>query len=284
MATPLRAVQAAGVLVAAIIVALPMAAAVRDPRSPLAAPNASAPESAAHATVRERDGMSASQHDDPWPDNTPYDGSFKFARIWYDAQGFRGSREPPWHHDYPFAERNLGSILAEMSYVRAYREGGNVYRLDDPELFRHPVAILSEPGAWEPSPSELEALQAYFAKGGFFIFDDFAGQRDMRNLMFQMQRAIPGIMPVPLEVDAPIFQTFFAIETLAMMHPYRNVQANFYGFFVDNDPTKRMLAIANHNNDLGELWEFSAEGFFPVDLTNEAYKFGVNYVMYALTR
>ena len=56
-----------------------------------------------------------------------------------------------------------------------------------------------------------------------------------------------------------------------------------HGFYVDNDPTKRMLAVANHNNDLGELWEYSAEGFFPVDLTNEAYKFGVNYVMYAMT-
>jgi hypothetical protein len=44
-----------------------------------------------------------------------------------------------------------------------------------------------------------------------------------------------------------------------------------------------MLAVANYNNDLGELWEYSAVGYFPVDLTNEAYKFGVNYVVYVLT-
>lgn len=261
-----HAVHAASVLAVATVAVWPLAG---------AAPGAVAYE--------RRDGRAVQE--DPWPDNTAYDGTFKFARIRYETRGFRGFRgEPPWHHDYPYAERNLGSILSEMSYVRAFREGGNVYRLDDPELFRYPVVLLSEPGAWEPSPTELEALQQYLAKGGFIIFDDFAGQRDMRNLMFQMQRAIPGIMPLPLDVDAPIFQTFFAIESLAMMHPYRNVQANFFGFFVDNDPTKRMLAIANHNNDLGELWEFSAEGFFPVDLTNEAYKFGVNYVMFALTR
>ncbi len=226
----------------------------------------------------------AAQDTDPWPDNTEYDGTFKFARIWYDVRGFRNFGEPPWHHDYPFAERNLGSILAEMSAVRAFREGGNVFRLDDPELFRYPVAILSEPGFWEPDEEEMEALRAYLGKGGFLIFDDFAGERDLRNLIVQMQRAVPGIMPLPLEVDAPIFQTFFEIQSLAMMHPYRNLPSRFYGFHVDNDPSKRMLAVANHNNDLGELWEFSAQGFFPVDLTNEAYKFGVNYVLYALTR
>ena len=43
------------------------------------------------------------------------------------------------------------------------------------------------------------------------------------------------------------------------------------------------MAIANVNNDIGEYWEFSDTGFDPVDLSNEAYKFGVNYVIYAMT-
>jgi hypothetical protein len=57
----------------------------------------------------------------------------------------------------------------------------------------------------------------------------------------------------------------------------------FYGVFEDNDPKKRLLVIANHNNDLGEYWEYSATGLVPVDLSNEAYKFGVNYVIYSMT-
>ena len=229
----------------------------------------------------------ALQDPEKWPDNTEYDGTFKFARIWYDAAGggFRrmGGGEPPWYHDHPDAERNLGAILSEMSYVRAFREGGNVFRLDDPELMQYPVALVSEPGFWVPNERELEALRAYLGKGGFLIFDDFAGQRDMFNLIAQMQRAVPGLQPIPLDVDAPVFQSFFEIATLEMMHPYRGVPSSFYGFYEDNDPTKRMLAVANYNNDLGELWEYAAEGFFPVDMTNEAYKFGVNYVVYVLT-
>ncbi len=38
------------------------------------------------------------------------------------------------------------------------------------------------------------------------------------------------------------------------------------------------MAMANYNHDLGEFWEFSDTGCVPVDLSNEAYKFGVNYV------
>ncbi|MGH7449339.1 MAG: DUF4159 domain-containing protein, partial [Longimicrobiales bacterium] len=53
--------------------------------------------------------------------------------------------------------------------------------------------------------------------------------------------------------------------------------------FEDNDPTKRQLVIMNNNNDIGEYMDYNVTGFFPVDLANEAYKLGVNYMIYALT-
>ena len=57
----------------------------------------------------------------------------------------------------------------------------------------------------------------------------------------------------------------------------------YLGLFEDNDPTKRLAVIANYNNDIGEYWEFSDVGWYPIDLSNEAYKLGVNYVIYAMT-
>jgi hypothetical protein len=57
----------------------------------------------------------------------------------------------------------------------------------------------------------------------------------------------------------------------------------YYGVFEDNDPTKRMMALVNHNADIAEYWEYSDRGLFPVDLTNDAYKLGVNYFVYGLT-
>ena len=45
---------------------------------------------------------------------------------------------------------------------------------------------------------------------------------------------------------------------------------------------KRLIVIANVNNDLSEYWEYSDQGVYIVDLSNEAYKYGVNYILYGL--
>jgi hypothetical protein len=83
-----------------------------------------------------------------------------------------------------------------------------------------------------------------------------------------------------LERTHPIFNSFFEIKNFSF-GAYG--QETYYGIFEDNDPTKRLIAVAGHNQDLGEFWEFSDTGYVPIDLSNEAYKFGVNYFIYGLT-
>lgn len=220
--------------------------------------------------------------------NVAYDGRFTFVRLRYaDGLDFsaggvaRGN--PGWIHDYPAGERNFSRILAELSAVRTRTDGSNILTLDDPELFRFPVAYMSEPGFWRPSEAEVAGLRAYLLKGGFVIFDDFEG-RHILNLEAQMRRVLPGMRLIKLDFTHPIFDAFYRIKVLETRHPYTGAPSQYYGIFEDNDPAKRMLAIANHDNDIGDYWEWSADGFFPIDLSNEAYKLGVNYVVYALTR
>jgi hypothetical protein len=57
----------------------------------------------------------------------------------------------------------------------------------------------------------------------------------------------------------------------------------FFGIYEDNDASKRLAVVINYNMDIGDYMEHSARGFYPVDPTNEAFKFGVNYVIYGLT-
>ena len=57
----------------------------------------------------------------------------------------------------------------------------------------------------------------------------------------------------------------------------------FYAMFENNDRSGRLMAMANVNNDLAEYWEWSAEGLFNPDPTNDAYRLGVNYIVYAMT-
>ena len=57
----------------------------------------------------------------------------------------------------------------------------------------------------------------------------------------------------------------------------------FRGIFEDNDPKKRLMVVVNYSTDISDFWEFSATGFRPIDESNEAYKLGVNYIIYGLT-
>ena len=210
-----------------------------------------------------------------------YDGRFAFVRLRYggsSAGGFR--REPPWAHDYPRADWHFQRILEEITFTRTYRDESNIFTLDDPDLFQFPVAYMSEPGFWTMGDAEAEALRAYVAKGGFLIFDDFRDGH-WANLEVQMRRVVPDLRWQTLDATHPIFHSFFDINALPAEGYYG--AASWLGLFEDNDPGKRLVAVANHNHDLGEFWEFSDEGFMPVDLSNEAYKFGVNYVIYAMT-
>ena len=207
-----------------------------------------------------------------------YDGRFSFVRLRYQG-GFR--RDPGWLHDYPRADWHLQRIIEEITYTRTLRDESNILTLDDPDLGLYPLVYMSEPGFWTLNEAETLGLRGYLQKGGFIVFDDFRGARDWTNLRQRMEEVLPEARWVPLDATHPIFHSFFDIDSLVRQGYYG--EAAFLGVFEDNDPQKRLLAIANYNHDLGELWEFSDTGWVPVDLSNEAYKYGVNYVIYAMT-
>ena len=218
-----------------------------------------------------------------------YDSHFVFTRIRYGAgrsglaRGFfRGGGG--WEHDYPTADRNLAAILDYITNMRVRLDGSNILDLDDPRIFENPIIYMSEPGNWTSNEEETTNLRAYLLKGGFIIFDDFEGDRMWRNMVAQMRLALPELHFIQLDVSHPVFQTFFGIQHLDVPHPsMRGVSPGFFGMFEDNDPAGRMIAMANFNNDLGDYWEWSAEGLYGSDPTHDAYRLGVNYIVYAMT-
>ena len=146
------------------------------------------------------------------------------------------------------------------------------------------MAYLSEPGYWLPSESEVVGLRTYLAKGGFLIVDDFM-RGEWHNLEEQVRRVLPDAQIVPLDVSHPIFDSFFRIESLDMSYPHdRRLKAQFLGVHEDNDPAKRLVMVINYNNDIGDYMEWSGDGWWPVNITNDAYKLAVNYLIYGMTR
>jgi hypothetical protein len=217
--------------------------------------------------------------------NIPYDGRFVFARIKFhrEPSGWnQGRPDIKWDHDYPRAEINFTRILQELTTLRPFTEGSNIFTLDDPDLHKYPVAYMAEPGFWTMNDAEALGLRNYLLKGGFIIFDDFVGPAWM-HFEAQMRRVLPQALLVPLDASHPIFDAFYRIEALDFLSPYRT-RPLFYGIYEDNDPSRRLMAIINYNNDISEYWEFSGTGYYPVELSNEAYKLGINYVIYGMTR
>jgi hypothetical protein len=94
---------------------------------------------------------------------------------------------------------------------------------------------------------------------------------------------LPDARIMPLDVSAPIFDSFFRVQSLDYRHPYYGMQSQFLGMYEDDDPSTRLMVIVNYNNDIGDYMEWSDEGLFPVDMSNTAYKLAVNYVVYAMT-
>lgn len=212
--------------------------------------------------------------------NVPYDGRFTFVRLRY-TQGYRMA----WSADYPQMERNFMSILGELSTLNLHKNESNVHTLDDPELFKYPVAYLTEPGYWMPTEEEAAGLRNWIAKGGFLIVDDFYFERQWSVFEQSMKMVLPEGRIVPMALSHPIFNTFFHIKTLeGMTHPASSqAKAEYLGIFENNDPTQRLQVIINYNNDIGDYMEWSGGGWYPVNLSNDAYKFATNYVVYGLT-
>jgi len=181
-------------------------------------------------------------------------------------------------------------ILNEISTIPTRVDEVNTLALDDPDLSRYPVAYIIEVGWWEMTDSEAEALRAYIQKGGFVIVDDFKvgggiGGGGWEQFAANMRRVLPEARFFDLDASHPVFHSFFEIDSFDIIpQAYNTGRPVFRGLFEDNDPRGRLQMIVNYNTDVSQFWEWSSTGFRPIDETNEAYKLGVNYVMYGLTR
>lgn len=233
------------------------------------------------------------ERQDPEVQNAPYDGRFTFARLKYTTApgGFWYQGLPSWIHGYPLSEDNLMRIMNEVSYLGAHTDAYNVFALDDKDLPKYPIAYITEAGWWTMNDREAAAFRAYIEKGGFVIFDDFKvagewgpGGGGWDHFEANMKRVIPSGRFLPMQLSHPVFHCFFEIESLAdFPQAYNAGAAVFRGLFEDNDPKKRLMVVVNYNTDISQYWEWSGRGLRPFDETNEAYKLGVNYIIYGLT-
>ncbi len=165
-----------------------------------------------------------------------------------------GAADPPWSHDYPVGETHFLNILTAVSNVPAHVEASSVMAFDDPEMFKFPVIYLVEPGLLGHDRRPGEGAARLPGQGRIPDRGRLSRTGRGQQFDFEMSRVFPDGQWQDLDVTHPIFHSFFDIATLDIVpaYPALGEKPIFRAMFEDNDPTKRMYAIANYQNDLSE--------------------------------
>ena len=141
------------------------------------------------------------------------------------------------------------------------------------------------------SPEDAQHLRQYLLRGGFLVVDDFHGSREWANFEAQMKKVFPERKIEDLDVSDPIFHCFFDIPKLIelpglqFLYSHRIFEKDgtaprFAAIFDDN---RRIMVMINHNVDIGDAWEWADLPAYPARYTTQAYRLGVNYIVYALS-
>jgi len=173
--------------------------------------------------------------------------------------------------------------------------------LTDSELFEHTFLYINmkriplRPGNGPNfKPEEAKALQEFMLRGGFVMLDDFWGPDHWSDFLVELSKIFPARKLHKLGPSHPIFHSFFDIDQIAQV-PGRAVTWDYGSGFSINDPEyppavyaildddERIMLVANFNTDLGDGWEHTFYEAYPTEFCNEAYKVGINFVVYAMS-
>jgi hypothetical protein len=222
-----------------------------------------------------------------WPqeEGSRNDSKFTFGRVYYDVPPFRwgplgAGNGPPWSHDWPRSESHLMKIMAEVTKLDPNPQA-HIFSFQTDDCFKYPIAYFCEVGYLDLSEREAQRMAEYLLRGGFLIVDDFRGERALDNFKRNLKMVFPDRSLEEVPRTDPIWDCFYDISKLFPAPPYsRWLVPQYLGM---RDDKGRLMMIVDYNNDISDYWEWSDNPFWPIEETNEAYKYGVNYLMYALT-
>lgn len=239
------------------------------------------------------DGLCAQQSD---PDRQ-VEAEFHMARMVYadggaGSRGRFGFRRGWWAIDYPSAEYHFTRGIRRLSNIEVAEDSQHVHLLDD-DLFDYPWLFAQQigQGNWSPSNEEAARLNEYLLRGGFLVIDDFHGTREWPIVVKALQKVLPGYPIVDLTPEHGIFHALFDLNQTTQIPGDRHLfcgqtEARLEGpqkWAGVYDEEGRLIVAINFNMDMGDAWEHADDPCYPEPMTALAYRFGLNYVIYAMT-
>lgn len=242
------------------------------------------------ATFRQIPGV----EDDPAP--VPPDAYEKtewaFTRLLYPSGRFAGymGYVGSWPTDYPKADRQFVQGVRRLTRLHT-RSSEQVVDLDSDEVYNWPWLYGVEVGHWSLTDAQCKKLREYLLRGGFFMCDDFHGTREWDIFMDSMNRVFPDRAIVEIPDDDPIFHVLYDLQERVQVpgiqywysgriYEKDGVVPHWRGIY--DDRGRVMVAIC-FNQDNGDAWEHADHPRYPEKYASQAYRMGINYIIYAMT-
>jgi hypothetical protein len=251
------------------------------------------------------------------PDESP---TFYFTRLVYTQNPFGGRRgragtmAPPtaqfrcpefgggnffpqqgwgWATDYPGGDCKFMGAIHRLTGIRVHPDP-NVMEILDKDLYKFPFVYAVEVGQMYLDDDDAARLREYLLRGGFMHVDDFWGPDEFANFEEQISKVFPDRKLERLKLSHQVFHTFFDIDTVMQIPNRGNGCANdgqtwedrrdtepvVYGI---HDDEERLMVLVTYNSDLGDAWEYMDLPCYPVKYSGQAYRMGLNFMIYAMT-
>jgi len=217
---------------------------------------------------------------------------FHFARLMYSdrSRSYGRGWGRSWEIDRPEAEYHFLQGVSRLTRVET-AERSRILRLTDDAIFDHPWLYAVEVGDWYLSDEETERLREYLLRGGFMMVDDFHGPNQWLGFTETLNQVFPDRPIIDIPENDEVLHALYDLDQriqiyglrplrMGVTYEYGGIEPHWRGVYDDNG--RLMLAI-NHNMDLGDAWEHADTPEYPEPLTALAYRFAVNYVIYAMT-
>ena len=200
---------------------------------------------------------------------------FVFARLWYQGGD--------WSTDMLYQGLKGGSginllkrVLAETAVKTQARE--TVVRLTDPLLFTTPFLYITGHGRMLITDAEVANLRGVLEAGAFLFADACNGKGPGFDANFRavLRRVFPDRLLERLPMNHPLFHCFYDVDKILggdkFIDPYME------GIELDG-----RLAVLHTVNDLGCAWEGHPCRPHGEEQRDNAFRLGINMIVYALT-
>jgi hypothetical protein len=222
---------------------------------------------------------------------------FHMARMVYSdggagRRGRGGFNRGWWAIDYPQAETHFHDGVTRLTNVKMAADSHHIDLMND-ALFDHPWLFAQQVGVgyWDPTAEEAARLREYLLKGGFLVIDDFHSDREWPIMEAAMRKVLPEYSIVTLSPERDeIFHALYDLDALTQIPGDRHVRcrptadmegpAKWAGIYDDEG---RLMVAIDFNIDMGDAWEHADDPCYPEPMTALAYRFGINYLIYAMT-